>query len=157
MTLDSLLFLVFPFAVHDAYLKVVAPVCFQDFLLAVWTLLVVCAVLLFILSFAHVVLPQYHVRIEGLVDLLSLFLHDRFFLLQNSPIFHNLSLQSFLLPAKALLILVHQLLLRQDFLIVVKFNLLDNDEVVPVYVVFRHFLITIVLSALRFCDTFLLV
>jgi hypothetical protein len=64
--------LLFPFTVHDTDFEMVAPISFQDVLLAVWTLLVVGTIGVFLLGLADVVLFDFHVRVESLVDFLDL-------------------------------------------------------------------------------------
>lgn len=59
LSIDSLLLLVLPLAVHDTDLEMITPFRLQDVLLAVWTLLDVGFV--FLLRLAHVVLHNAHV------------------------------------------------------------------------------------------------
>jgi hypothetical protein len=62
-----------------------------------------------------------------------------------------------LLFSEPLLILIHHLLLRQDFLVIIKLDLLDDHEVMPVDIVFIHVLILFVLRSLSLSDALLLV
>jgi hypothetical protein len=63
LSLDSLLLLVLPLAVHHTDLKMISPVCLQDVLLAVRTLLAIRLVCLIILRLTDVVLLNLHVRV----------------------------------------------------------------------------------------------
>lgn len=72
-------------------------------------------------------------------------------------ILQNLSLQPFLLLSQTLLILVHQLLLRQHFLVIVKFNLLHNNKVMPVNDIFGHLFVNQILGTLSLRNSLLLV
>lgn len=158
LPLNPLLLLIFPLAIHDADFEMITPVRLQDVLLAVRTLLVVGPVLLLFLRSAHVVLPHYHVRVKGLVDLGCLLLGLlRRLVVQDRLVLHNLPLETLLLSPQALLVFVHELLLRQDFLIVIELDLLHDNEVVPVDVVLCHLLIALVLSPLGLRDSLLLV
>jgi len=63
LSFDSLLLLVLPLAIHHADLKMISPVCLQDVLLAVRTLLAIRLVCLIILRLTDVVLLDLHVRV----------------------------------------------------------------------------------------------
>ena len=123
LALDPLLLLILPLAVHHANLEMIAPVCLQNVLLAVRALLVICLILLFLLRFANVVFNNFHSRIKCLIDLncCHLLRHclGHLLVINKLLILQNLSLYPFLLLSEALLILVHQLLLRKHFLIIV--------------------------------------
>ena len=69
MTLYALLLLVFPLAVHNAYLEVITPVGLENVLLAIRALLIVGSVLLLFLGLSYVILLNLHVRVKGLLHL----------------------------------------------------------------------------------------
>ena len=74
MTLYALLLLVFPFAVHYAYLEVITPVGLENVLLAIRALLIVGSILLLFLGLTDVILLNLHVRVKGLLHLFHCFI-----------------------------------------------------------------------------------